>query len=195
MVAEGHGRPAPAGPPAAPHQRALTAVRLAVPADAAAVAALLQSAAADGTLGRDAADFGEADVFRWLSGTDLRVACTLVVTVAGEVRGVALATRGAARVLAHVATVALAVDGRERRCGLGRLLLGGLAAWAGAAGVVKLTAGVCRGNAAALALFHAAGYRVEGVRRRQFWVDAGWEDEVLFGRFCDAAAASATGGD
>ena len=59
---------------------------------------------------------------------------------------------------------ALAVDPRRRRAGLGRALLVAARAAAGEAGARKMFLEVARGNAAAVALYRAAGFDVDGER-------------------------------
>jgi L-amino acid N-acyltransferase YncA len=152
-----------------------------VPADSAGVVRLLAEAARGGMLGIAPGELRpEAEAAR-LARLDLRQACALVAVGGGRIEAYGLAVRGAPPSLAHTATVAVAVSAASRRRGLGRLVLGGLRAWAAAAGVRKLCAGVCSANHAALALFHRCGYAVEGLRRDQILAGGTATDEVLFG--------------
>jgi L-amino acid N-acyltransferase YncA len=171
----------------------LPRLRPAVPADAPAIVRLLQEAGADGMLGIEPGTLRpEAEAAR-LGRLDLRQACALVVVGSGIVAGYGVAVRGAPPALPHTATVAVAVCPGSRRRGLGRLLLGGLRAWAEAAGVRKLCASVCARNHPALALFHRCGYAVEGLRRDQLLAGGAPADEVLFGLLL-APSAAAPGG-
>ena len=190
-MGRGHGAPGPAdGRPTAPEPERgpaagsvhpLPQLRTATAADAAAIVRLLATVALEGMLGLEPATLRVEDEAERLARLDLRQACALVVTVRGHVQACGIAVRGAGAAIAHTATVSVAVAPESRRRGFGRLLLLGLRAWAEAAGVRKLCAGVCDRNEGALALFHGCGYAVEGVRREQVLAGGGPADEVLFG--------------
>jgi [ribosomal protein S18]-alanine N-acetyltransferase len=85
-----------------------------------------------------------------------------------------------ARLLADEAhVIRLAVDARDRRRGVGRYLLDGLVAWADDRGASAVVLEVRAGNAAAQALYAAAGFAVEG-RRPRYYPDG--EDALLLRR-------------
>ncbi len=176
------GAPEPSRVYALPRLRAATA------ADAPEIVQLLEAVAVEGTLGLTPGSLRVEDEAERLARLDLRQACGLVVVVAGRVRAFGIAVRGTEQALAHTAGVSIVVAGDCRRQGFGGLLLGGLRAWAAAADVRKLCASVLERNGPALALFHRAGYAVEGLRRLQIQTPAGLADEVLFGCLIDPAA-------
>lgn len=117
----------------------------------------------------------------------------LLREAAVDARGVVLVARAgdaivgmaSARLLgdeAHV--IRLAVDAARRRQGTGRALLEGLVDWATRAGAPSLLLEVRAGNDAALALYAAAGFGVDG-RRPRYYPDG--EDALLLRRALEAA--------
>ena len=170
------GRATPAAVVPMPRMRPATAQ------DADEIIRLLAGVALEGTLGLDPSTLRADEEAARLARLDLRQACALVVVLTGHVRAFAVAVRGGEPAIAHTATLSIAVDPDCRRRGFGKLLLNGIRAWAVAAGVKKLVAGVCDKNSAALALFHRAGFAVEGIRRQQIHVGGMLADEVLFGQ-------------
>jgi len=165
---------------------ALPQLRPATPDDAREIVALLAAVALEGTLGLEHTALRAEEEATRLARLDLRAACAVVVTLEGHVRGFAIAVRGAEAAIAHTAGVSVAVAADSRRRGCGGLLLGGALAWARAAGVRKLCAGVVDRNGPALALFHRAGYSVEGIRRGQIAHAGRLADEIMFGLQVDA---------
>lgn len=87
------------------------------------------------------------------------------------------------RRLAHVAVLTLAVAKRWRRRGLGSRLLGDAYPWAGQVGVEKLQLSVRAGNRAAIALYEAQGFVLEGREVRQVRTAEGYEDNLLMAKF------------
>lgn len=171
---------------------ALPRLRPAVPGDAPQIVELLRCVAAEQTLGLDPTTLDADQEARRLAQLDLRTACALVVVLRGAVKGFAVAVRAAEPACAHTASLSLAVAPEARRRGFGRLLLQGVRAWAAAAGISKLCAGVVSGNRAALTLFDRCGYAVEGVRRRQLRLAGRLADEVLLGLLVEPGAGEAT---
>ena len=82
---------------------------------------------------------------------------------------------------AHVQQVqGLAVYPALRRCGVARALLAEGLAEAARRGARKLSLRVLSSNPGAIALYRAAGFRVEGVLREEFATDdGGYADDVL----------------
>ena len=156
-------------------------LRAATAEDAEAIVALLQAVAAEGMLGIDAASLQPQEEAARLAALELEHACALVVVHGAHLIGFAVAIRGLEASTAHAATVSLAVETTWRRHGIGQMLLQGVRVWAAAAGLRRIGAGVARPNEAALALFHRAGYAVEGVQRDQLRIHDTFCDEVLFG--------------
>jgi len=83
----------------------------------------------------------------------------------------------------HVATLTLAVAARARRRGVGRMLLRAVEPWARRVGVLKLRLDVRAGNEAAIALYEAEGFEREGVERGLVRDEAGFEDNLIYGKF------------
>jgi len=77
----------------------------------------------------------------------------------------------------QIATLAVHPD--DRRRGAGKALLGAAIEAAAAEGAVRFTLEVRAGNSAALALYHAFGFRIVGVSPRRY---ADGEDAVLMER-------------
>jgi ribosomal protein S18 acetylase RimI-like enzyme len=101
-------------------------------------------------------------------------------TLAGYVR-LGRVTRLASN--AHVVAITgLAVDPAHRRRGIARLLLDAAVEAARARGARRLTLRVLAPNAAARALYEAAGFVVEGVLRDEFVRDGRYVDDVLMAR-------------
>ena len=83
---------------------------------------------------------------------------------------------------AGVGEATLYVDRGARRRGTGRALLDALGAAAAGAGRHKLVAKIFESNEASLALFEACGYRRVGVHRRHGALDGEWKDVVVVER-------------
>ncbi len=172
----------------------LPRIRLATPADGAAVAELLATVATEHTLGVEPQAFSAETETARLAQLDPLRGCALLAELDGRVSGFALAVRGTEATIAHTAAVSVAVSPDARRRGIGRLLLAGLESWARATGVRKLWAGVLAGNRAALGLFRSRGYGPEGLRREQLHVAGRFYDEVLLGLLLVPAAAGGSAG-
>ena len=61
-------------------------------------------------------------------------------------------------------------------------------------GLRKLTASIMEGNGASLALFYKAGFRKEGILRKQRWCEGEWQNEVVLGLLVNEQVAKATEG-
>ena len=81
-----------------------------------------------------------------------------------------------------VAEVSVYVAERARGRGVGRALLGELAARAEAAGIWTLQAGIFPENEPSLRLHEACGFRVVGTRERLGRLHGAWRDVVLLER-------------
>lgn len=75
----------------------------------------------------------------------------------------------------------LAVAPEQRRRGLGRMLLGEMLDWARKIGRRRVVLEVRVGNAAAIALYQAAGFSRIGLRRGYYPAANGREDALLMG--------------
>lgn len=83
----------------------------------------------------------------------------------------------------HVAMLTLAVARERRRQGLGRRLLACAYDWAADVGVAKVQLNVRATNAAAIALYEAEGFELEGREKRQVKTGSGFEDNLLMAKF------------
>jgi RimJ/RimL family protein N-acetyltransferase len=157
---------------------AAVAIRLAEPADEAALAALdlaswtiLSSPAPRPDPASEWTFFDERttpdDVLLALLGDDL----------AGYVR---LGRATPLEASDHVRTIAgFVVDARFRRRGVGRALLDATATEARRRGARRLTLRVLAANESARRLYESAGFVVEGVLREEFLLDGAYVDDVL----------------
>jgi RimJ/RimL family protein N-acetyltransferase len=84
---------------------------------------------------------------------------------------------------AHTATCQMAVRKTFRGKGIGRLLLEKALEWAAEAGIEKVTLSVFSTNTAALELYRASGFEVEGVRKRQLRIKGEYADDILMAKF------------
>jgi ribosomal-protein-alanine N-acetyltransferase len=110
----------------------------------------------------------------------------------GAFVGVVETERVAGFVLARVAAdeaeiITICVHPAARRRGLGRALLAFALARAAAAGAARLFIEVAADNAAALALYRAAGFEAAG-RRRAYYADSG-QDALVMRRVLASGAA------
>lgn len=85
--------------------------------------------------------------------------------------------------LEHVASLTIAVAPDARGRGVGGRLMRAIVPWARRVGVRKLRLDVRAGNEAALALYRAEGYEVEGIERDQIRDVDGFEDNIVMARF------------
>jgi len=113
-----------------------------------------------------------------------------VATSGGSVVGWAELHRSPAWRLEHVAVLTLAVAPPARRQGVGRGLLRACYEWSEAVGVQKISLHVRAGNEAALRLYAAEGFEVEGTERDQIRLGpeggengATFEDNVIMGKW------------
>ena len=80
----------------------------------------------------------------------------------------------------HVVTISgIAVDSPFQRRGVGRALLDAAATEARARGARRLTLRVLVHNGAAVRLYEAAGFVVEGVLRGEFFLDGAYVDDMF----------------
>jgi len=98
--------------------------------------------------------------------------------VDGRLAGYLSAQRGAYRRVRHVATVVIGVLAEFQRQGIGRRCFAALDAWALEQGVRRLELTVESTNSAAIALYTAAGFTAEGVRRESMRVGGDFVDEL-----------------
>lgn len=101
----------------------------------------------------------------------------LVAVCEGRIAGYA----GAWIVLDEGHITNVAVDPDFRRTGIGRALLAALLEGLSGAGAMAATLEVRRGNAAAIALYEAFGFTVEGVRKG-YYIDNGEDALVMWAR-------------
>jgi ribosomal protein S18 acetylase RimI-like enzyme len=85
--------------------------------------------------------------------------------------------------LQHVAVLTLAVSAQARRQGLATRLLESSYTWAMHVGVEKVTLNVRAHNTAAINLYEAHGFELEGRERQQIRESASYEDNLLMAKF------------
>jgi len=159
-----------------------TAIRIALPTDAATIAAIYnqgieERGATFETRPREPADC-EPLLHR-----------ALVAERGGHVVGWAAALPYSEReCYVGVAEVSVYVERGERRTGTGTLLLERLCEWAEERGHWKLVSKLFPENTASLALVERCGFRVVGLHLRHARLDGEWRDVLLVERLLGEAA-------
>ena len=100
----------------------------------------------------------------------------------GRLAGYLSAERGPYRRQRHVATVVIGVLAKFQRQGIGRRFFAALDAWAQDHGVRRLELTVEATNTGAIALYTAAGFTTEGVRRDAMRVGGDFVDELYMAK-------------
>lgn len=117
----------------------------------------------------------------------------LVADAGGTVIGNALILVERDAASRHVATLSLAVDAGWREIGIGTALVAAAQDWVVGRGLARLALSVFTDNARAIAVYTRAGFRREGVRRRQYRdPDGTFRDELLMA-WLPAGVADDTG--
>jgi L-amino acid N-acyltransferase YncA len=161
-------------------------VRAALPADAAAVAAIYNEGIADRVATFETRERDADDVRAWL---DDRLPFVVGTDEEGTVVGFARVAPYSDRcVYDGVGEHAVYVARSARGDGIGRRLLDEVALAAEAAGLYKLTSRIFADNASSIAAHRAAGFDVVGVQRRHGRLDGAWKDCVLVERLLGDAA-------
>ncbi len=83
----------------------------------------------------------------------------------------------------HVGQIGMALIKEFRNQGIGSELLNYAINWAKFVGLKKLTASIFASNERALNLFEKFSFIQEGRKVKQFFVDGGYIDEILYARF------------
>lgn len=169
-------------------------VRAARPEDASAILSLLAGVGRDSPLAALDAVSDDPAPFALALG---RMGDQGLVALAEDVAGAALlgvifVARGPGPAR-HTATLSVAVDPAARRHGAGRALVRAALEWARERSLTRLVASVASGNGAALALFGACGFAVEGRRPGHLYLAGRFYDEVLFGLGLGAGRAGRPG--
>jgi RimJ/RimL family protein N-acetyltransferase len=155
-------------------------IRLAVPADGAALLALKQ--ALDEETSFMLYEPGE----RRQAPEALPEAANSVALLAEDEDGALLGYVGAyggeARRNRHEAYVVVGVREAASGRGLGTALLGALDAWAEEHGIHRLELTVMAHNERAIALYRKCGYELEGTRRHSMRVEGRWVDELAMAK-------------
>jgi L-amino acid N-acyltransferase YncA len=159
--------------------------RAAAPADAAAICAIYNHGIAGRQATFETAPRAAAEILRWF---DDRLPFLVAVDREGGVVGFARVSPYSSRAAyAGVGEHAVYVDAAARGRGIGRLLLGELAAAAERQGLYKLTSRIFTTNAASLAAHRAAGFYEVGIQPRHGRLDGEWKDCVLVERLLGPA--------
>ena len=95
--------------------------------------------------------------------------------------GFATASSGRGRA-ARTASVVMGVSRTHHRRGIGRVLLANVEQWARAQALRRLELSVRADNAAAIALYRAAGFEHEGTRRDCLFGSGAFHSELVMGR-------------
>jgi len=161
-------------------------VREARPADAAALVALLASAAEEPDAALGPVGSVRDERRRLADAARSADAVVLAADQGGTLVGRLDVQRDAHPRARHVAEVGLVVAAGMRRHGLGRTLLTAAEAWARRAGVTKLEAHVALANVPALRLLDRCGWIAEGLRSGHLSGAAGPVDVLLMARAIDA---------
>ena len=148
--------------------------------DAAGIVTLVNKVAdEDRSLGIDHFPLSVEAQAEFSAAADPLVHLLLAATVDERLAGYLYASRGTSDALAHVSSMAIAVDRASRGQGVGKALVQAMRNWAQVVGVRKLTLSVLDTNVPARAFFEQSGYVVEGVRKGQFRIGGQDVDELL----------------
>jgi phosphinothricin acetyltransferase len=156
--------------------------RIAVPADAAAIARIYNEGIEDRGGTFETRLRTPADVAAWFDG----VHPIVVVEDGPDVVGFASTSTYRARACyAHIAEFSVYVARAARGRGAGRLALGALVEAARSAGLGKLVSRIFPENATSRALCRSLGFREVGVYERHGRLDGRWLDCVIVERLLD----------
>ncbi len=162
-------------------------VRLATPADAAAIAGIYNQGIEDRTATFETRPRTAAEIAAWFDG----VHPIVVVEQRGEVVGFAdTAAYRARECYAGVAEFGVYIERGHRGGGLGQEVMNALVREAEAAGLWKLLSRVFVDNTASRRLLKSVGFREVGVYRRHARLDGSWRDVVIVERLLGEAAFS-----
>lgn len=112
----------------------------------------------------------------------------LVAEVDAEVFGNVLVTLERNAVTSHVGTLSIVIDHDWRDVGIGSAMVRVAQDWVRERGLAKLALAVFPDNERAIAVYRHAGFVDEGLRRRQYRVDAEFRDELLMAWFPDGGS-------
>ncbi|MGH6960144.1 MAG: arsinothricin resistance N-acetyltransferase ArsN1 family A [Dongiaceae bacterium] len=162
-------------------------IRLATPADAAAIAAIYNHGIAERIATFESEPRTDAQIAAQLTEKGARFP-TIAVECEGRI--VAFAGAGPYRsrpCYAGVAEHSLYVDPAARDCGAGRAAVAALIETYEARGFWKLVSRIFPENTASLALHERCGFRTVGVYRRHAKLDGEWRDCVIVERLLGEA--------
>lgn len=166
-------------------------VRRASEADAGAVTALLRGIYAEGRWFVGDGPASERHLALRLGGDDPTSSFYGVATMAARVVGWIELHRSPSRRLRHVAVLTLAVAPDARRHGVARALMRAGYDWCRRVGALKVSLNVRAGNDAAVALYRAEGFVLEGREHGAIRLSA--DEERAAAARHDAAARSLPG--
>ena len=165
--------------------------RPAEPDDAAALTALQRSIYREGRWFVGDGPVAVETLARRLRTLDETMSLFLVAATP-ELAGWLELSRLAPARLRHVAVLTLAVGAPWRRQGLGRGLLERAYPWASRVGVEKIQLNVRANNHAALSLYEAEGFELEGREARQIRENGGYEDNLIMAKFLSRSSAQSS---
>lgn len=160
-------------------------LRLARPTDGNALARLFAEVRAEGRwLVTPANSMSDPSEGFWIAEM-IRAAdnLALVAESDGEVVGNVLVSTDRNVATQHIGTLAICVARGWRDVGIGSALVAGAQAWVRDRGLRKLSLSVFPDNERAIAVYEAAGFAREGLRRRQYRSGDEFRDELLMAWF------------
>ncbi|MFH0810827.1 MAG: GNAT family N-acetyltransferase [Pseudomonadota bacterium] len=158
-------------------------MRAACPSDAPSLLLALESVAREGLIGAEPGERGLGQTVWLINQHAAQRALMLVALNGARVGGACGLTPGFFRRSAHVLDLGMFVLPPWRGSGLATGLLHAALAWARDQGCCKVTLGVLASNLRAIGFYEKMGFTREGVRRSQFTMEGGFEDETLMARF------------
>lgn len=164
-------------------------IRLAAPADAAAITAIYNEAIAHREATFETRPRTPEEIEAWMAGRYPVIVAERDGAVVGFAKIRAYSER---EVYAGIGEHGVYVASSARRQGAGRALLDALAVEAEDFGLYKLTSRIFATNAASIALHEAAGFTLVGTVRHHGRLDGVWRDCVIVERLLGEAAREAS---
>jgi ribosomal protein S18 acetylase RimI-like enzyme len=121
----------------------------------------------------------------WIRGFDGTSSVLFVAEVDGKLAGQADVHPGRPPKESHVGTLGIAIQRGYRDVGLGRALMERCLEWMRDRQFKKACLQVFSTNARAIALYEKLGFRIEGVRPRQYRIRGEWVDDVMMGKWLE----------
>ncbi len=169
--------------------RSKSQLRIAEPGDAVALVALQREIYREGSWFVGDGPPAAESLARRLRSLDPDETLYIVAACGEEICGWLELHRLPPKRLRHVAVLTLAVGPVWRRQGIGRQLLQRAWTWAARHNVRKVSLHVRAGSHAAIALYQAEGFVLEGREREQIRTESGFEDNLVMAKFLEDGRA------